>query len=133
MTLGLRRIGLAACGGLLTVVAAFAVPSCNGNEDAFGEIGGYVDGGADATFGGGTSIALAAPDGSASLKAFPYPQDPGAGAFYVTISGESNALTGYPFPPADFTADTYMVDGWNCGSTSTSSSWITSSSGPIRT
>jgi hypothetical protein len=38
--------------------------------------------------------------------------DPGAGAFWVTISGESNALTGYPFPPNNFAADTYMVDGW---------------------
>src|SRR5665213_1030113 len=38
--------------------------------------------------------------------------DPGAGAVYVTISGESNALTGYPFPPGDFSQDTYMYDGW---------------------
>ena len=41
-----------------------------------------------------------------------YPADPGAGAFYVTISGESNALTGYPFPPDNFSTDTYMPDGW---------------------
>jgi hypothetical protein len=48
------------------------------------------------------------------LKSFPVggPPDPGAGAFYVTLSGESNALTGYPFPPDSFSADTYMVDGW---------------------
>jgi hypothetical protein len=40
------------------------------------------------------------------------PGDPGAGAVWVTISGESNALTGYPFPPDNFQADTYMYDGW---------------------
>ncbi len=40
------------------------------------------------------------------------PPDPGACAVYVTISGESNALTGYPFPPGSWTNDTYMVDGW---------------------
>jgi hypothetical protein len=40
------------------------------------------------------------------------PSDPGPGAIYVTISGESNALTGYPFPPNDYSLDTYMYDGW---------------------
>ena len=50
--------------------------------------------------------------GSESLKPFIAPDDPGAGAVYVTISGESNAVVGYPFPPNDFTTDTYMVDGW---------------------
>jgi hypothetical protein len=40
------------------------------------------------------------------------PGDPGANAVWVTISGESNALVGYPFPPDNFQADTYMVDGW---------------------
>ena len=40
------------------------------------------------------------------------PGDPGAAAVWVTISGESNALTGYPFPPKDFGSDTYMFDGW---------------------
>jgi hypothetical protein len=62
--------------------------------------------------GGEPEAALIAEDGGPSLKPFVYPNDPGPGAFYVTISGESNALTGYPFPPADFGTDTYMVDGW---------------------
>jgi hypothetical protein len=64
--------------------------------------GGGLDGGTDVQIGieGGT------------LKQFAYPADPGAGAFYVTISGESNALTGYPFPPDNFSTDTYMPDGW---------------------
>jgi hypothetical protein len=30
----------------------------------------------------------------------------------VTISGESNALAGYPFPPGDWANDTYFYDGW---------------------
>jgi hypothetical protein len=49
-----------------------------------------------------------------TLKPFPVggPPDPGAGAFYVTISGESNAIDGYPFPPFDYSTDTYMYDGW---------------------
>jgi hypothetical protein len=108
------RAWIKAGAGALAAAAfiSLVAPSCSSTSDNFGEIGGYVDAGADAVFGGGTTPALAAPDGSASLMAFPYPQDPGAGAFYVTISGESNALTGYPFPPADFSADTYMVDGW---------------------
>ncbi|MGO9832922.1 MAG: hypothetical protein ACLP1X_01770 [Polyangiaceae bacterium] len=40
------------------------------------------------------------------------PGDPGANAVYVTISGEENALTAYPFPPDNFQTDTYMFDGW---------------------
>ena len=58
--------------------------------------------------------AMVANDAGQQLKPFPVggPPDPGAGAFYVTISGESNAITGYPFPPDNFTTDTYMVDGW---------------------
>jgi hypothetical protein len=51
-------------------------------------------------------------DAGLSLKPFTAPTDPGAGSVWVTISGEVNALTGYPFPPADWTNDTYMFDGW---------------------
>jgi len=40
------------------------------------------------------------------------PGDPGPNAVYVTISGEQNALTAYPFPPDNFQNDTYMFDGW---------------------
>ena len=57
------------------------------------------------------SIAIVG-DGGASAKSFSPPGDPGAGAVYVTISGESNAITGYPFPPGDWTNDTYLYDGW---------------------
>jgi hypothetical protein len=51
-------------------------------------------------------------DAGLSLQSFTPPTDPGAGSVWVTISGEVNALTGYPFPPADWTNDTYMFDGW---------------------
>jgi hypothetical protein len=49
-----------------------------------------------------------------TVQSFPLsgPGDPGAGAVYVTISGEANAITGYPFPPSSWTNGTYMVDGW---------------------
>ena len=38
--------------------------------------------------------------------------DPGAGGFLLTISGEVNAIAGYPYPPFDI-SQTWMVDGWN--------------------
>ena len=41
-----------------------------------------------------------------NLRPFTAPGDPGAGAFWVTISGESNAPTGYPFPPTSFGTST---------------------------
>jgi hypothetical protein len=51
-------------------------------------------------------------DAGLSVRAFLAPTDPGANGVYVTISGESNAISGYPFPPVDWTNDTYMFDGW---------------------
>ncbi len=70
----------------------------------------YVNGNPNAT---GTTIALKS-DAGAAVQPFAVngPADPGAGAVYVTVSGESNALTGYPYPPGDWTNDTYLVDGW---------------------
>jgi hypothetical protein len=64
--------------------------------------------------GGDAGTVVLADDAGHEAKPFPSggPRDPGAGAVYATISGESNALTGYPFPPGDFMADTYMIDGW---------------------
>jgi hypothetical protein len=47
-----------------------------------------------------------------TLKTFGAVTDPGAGGFLITISGEVNALTGYPYPPFD-PSQTWMVDGWN--------------------
>jgi hypothetical protein len=50
------------------------------------------------------------PDGG--LGAFTPPKDPGKGGVLVTASGESIALTGYPFPPAN-PDDPQMYDGWD--------------------
>ncbi len=47
-----------------------------------------------------------------TLKTFVAPTDPGAGGFVFSISGEVNAITGYPFPPFD-PSQTWMVDGYN--------------------
>jgi hypothetical protein len=71
------------------------------------------DAGADATLGDAGTVALAG-DGGQALRPLPLngPADPGAGSVYVTVSGESNAITGYPFPPGNFKTDTYMDDGW---------------------
>jgi hypothetical protein len=47
-----------------------------------------------------------------TLKAIGTVTDPGANAFLITISGEVNAISGYPYPPFDI-SQTWMVDGWN--------------------
>jgi hypothetical protein len=99
----LALTGLAAIPLAVTMTMAAA---CN---DLPGTVTGVLpDAGAD-----GFTAAIVGSAGS--LKPFPVngPADPGAGAIYVTISGESNALTGYPFPPiGQFTTGTYMFDGW---------------------
>jgi hypothetical protein len=59
----------------------------------------------------GPGDAGAAGDDS-GLMPFAMPGDPGAGAVYVTISGEANAVGGYPFPPSDWVNGTYFFDGW---------------------
>jgi hypothetical protein len=94
---------------LLPMPVALFAGACDLNDLSSGAIGGYVDGGA----GSATScVTPALTTDAGALKPFTCPEDPGAGAFYVTISGESNALTGYPFPPTNFASDTYMPDGW---------------------
>jgi hypothetical protein len=47
-----------------------------------------------------------------TLRTFARLADPGAGAFVFSISGEENAIAGYPYPPLDPSA-TWMVDGWS--------------------
>jgi hypothetical protein len=109
MTVGTRRVAAA-------LLAASALALAGGGWlsacDNIGNQGPFVPGcSSDAGAADGTSIEN---DAGQALKPFPSagPCDPGAGGIYVTISGESNALTGYPFPPGDFMQDTYMVDGW---------------------
>ena len=60
----------------------------------------------------GASVQAWPPSGVTCSSGNACPADPGAGAVYVTISGESNALSGYPFPPGDWANDTYFYDGW---------------------
>jgi hypothetical protein len=57
--------------------------------------------------------AAAIQDGNGhTLRAFGSVSDPGAGGFLITLSGEVNAISGYPYPPFDI-SQTWMVDGWN--------------------
>jgi hypothetical protein len=106
-------VGLAASSGLVS--AGLAVSACSSNSASPGQTSPYVDAATGTPDAESTPDAEPASDaGPAFTRSFPSPPpgDPGAGAVYVTISGESNALTGYPFPPKDFTQDTYMFDGW---------------------
>ena len=108
-----KRIATAglALGAGLVLSSGLAMSACS-SSSAGGAPGGYVDsGGGDGTTGDSGPDVIVGGEGG-TLLTFAYPADPGAGAFYVTISGESNALTGYPFPPDNFSADTYMPDGW---------------------
>jgi hypothetical protein len=47
-----------------------------------------------------------------ALKTFAPPGDTGPDTFVFSISGEVNAISGYPYPPYD-PSQTWMVDGWN--------------------
>lgn len=109
---------IGAAGGSL-LLGCLVGPACSSRSP-----GGYALY-TDASAGLGTSPGQTTvrDDAGASLKpwprpgitcsgASPCPGDPGAGSVYVTISGESNAISGYPFPPADWSRDTYFVDGW---------------------
>jgi hypothetical protein len=95
--------GLAGSAGLCVSACSSAGPT-GASPFVDGSTGGLGDGGAPAIISG---------EGG-TLKTFAYPQDPGPGAVYVTISGESSAVTGYPFPPAAgaWGSSTFMVDGW---------------------
>jgi hypothetical protein len=48
-----------------------------------------------------------------TLKTFCIPGDPGPNGIYVSASGETLSLYGFPFPPLDPSMDTFMVDGWS--------------------
>jgi hypothetical protein len=101
--------------GAGSVLSAGVATSACSSSSSGEQTGGYVDSGASGDGAAGPdAMTFPSPDGGdgGALKAFAYPADPGAGAFYVTISGESNALTGYPFPPDNYVNDTYMPDGW---------------------
>ncbi len=57
------------------------------------------------------NVTTPASDGGLALVPNGDQPDPGAGALYLTASGEALAVTGYDFPPAS-PDDTFLVDGW---------------------
>ncbi len=92
---------LVASAGLAAIVLGAAATACDVSVPPSGAAIYY------------TPPAAAIPDGNGhTLKKFTAPIDPGAGGFVFTVSGEVNAITGYPYPPFDPSA-TWMVDGWN--------------------
>jgi hypothetical protein len=94
--------------GCTFVAGAILAAACTSSDDR-GSVQLYTGaGGLDASAGAG----VVANDAGETLMAFTPPADPGAGAVYVTISGEANAIIGYPFPPSDWANDTYFFDGW---------------------
>ena len=108
----LTRACLAGTSALLAAVALVG-SACSLDENPPVTVSPFIDGGGGNLNGGsGRAAEPITNDAGQSLVTLNAPGDPGAGAVYVTISGESNAVTGYPFPPNDFTTDTYMVDGW---------------------
>jgi hypothetical protein len=99
----LARVGIGASAGV-------CIAACSSSSSPSQSI--YTEAGT-----AGVTTAMTAPlanDAGAAVQPFTVggPADPGPGRIYVTISGESNALTGYPFPPSDWTNDTYLFDGW---------------------
>jgi hypothetical protein len=106
---GIAIAELALCGGLVLSLG-FTSSGCSSGSSPAQSV--FVDSGGGGSSGNDCQGSAIAGDAGQALKCFNYPADPGAGAFYVTISGESNALTGYPFPPDNYSADTYMPDGW---------------------
>jgi hypothetical protein len=105
-------------GGALALPAMLGAAACSSSSSGNGNP--FVDSGSTDTFsfeGSGEAGVQALkpwpPPGDSCQRTDPNcPGDPGANGIYVTISGEVNALTGYPFPPTNPAQDTYMVDGW---------------------
>jgi hypothetical protein len=106
----IKLIGAVGCSSL--VVAGLGVAACSSSSSPGTTP--FVDGGGGglADTSTGQDVAQPSNEAGASLKPFAAPADPGANQVYVTISGEANAIIGYPFPPDNFTNDTYMFDGW---------------------
>ncbi|MET0594572.1 MAG: hypothetical protein ABW133_17865 [Polyangiaceae bacterium] len=82
------------------------VGGCSGDNstDPAGGTGGAGGSGGSGGSGG------ANPDGG--LWDFTPPVDPGKGGVLITASGETIAMSGYPFPPAN-ADDPQLYDGWN--------------------
>jgi hypothetical protein len=96
------------CDKALVVAFLSAVfPACSSPAPSYISI--YTDAG---NLNSVADLGVISNDAGQELKTFTAPSNPGANGVYVTISGESNAVTGYAFPPASFADDTYMYDGW---------------------
>jgi hypothetical protein len=93
--------------GGATLASAVAIACVNAPDPSGASL--YTDAGSSL---GARDAGVISDDAGHVLKALPFPADPGAGGVYVTLSGESNALTGYAFPPTDWGGGTFMVDGW---------------------
>jgi len=113
----LVTLAAAAVAGAVVFAGGLSGAACSSGSSGTGR-GIYVDGSTDGGAGQETS-----PGDGGGLKSWPQPGvtctdptkcpgDPGANAFWVTISGEANAISGYPFPPGDYVNDTYFFDGW---------------------
>jgi hypothetical protein len=105
--------GMVLCAGLFA--PACLQPSNEGISSIYTDAGGLpigAMGGVALTGDAGASVQAWPPPGTSCSNAAQCPGDPGAGAIYVTISGEANALSGYPFPPGNWANDTYFFDGW---------------------
>jgi hypothetical protein len=106
-----RVVGALTAGVSIATLASLVTPGCSSSTSA---VAPSHDSGTDSA---NMGDAVVKNDAGQQLKPFAVggPPDPGAGGIWVTISGETNALTGYPFPPGTgnaWTNDTYMFDGW---------------------
>ena len=104
MLRGKRRLTLIAIAGI-GAIAAFGLDTACSSSTPTGTGGGTVYPPPPKQ---GTIVDAA----GHTLKNLGSVTDPGGGGFLITISGEVNALSGYPYPPFDV-SQTWMVDGWN--------------------
>jgi hypothetical protein len=104
-------------GALWTTLAIALGVACSSSKSAGGpDASTGSEGGSSSCYGGFpppvSDIISAEEGGGGTLQTFTCPADPGANAFVFSISGEVNAVVGYPYPPFD-PSQTWMVDGWN--------------------
>jgi hypothetical protein len=101
--------------GTALVIAVGVACSSSSNKSTGGPDA-STEGGSSSCYGGlppPVSDTISAEEGGGgTLQQFTCPSDPGPNAFLFSISGEVNAVVGYPYPPFDPT-QTWMVDGWN--------------------
>jgi hypothetical protein len=104
-------------GALGTTLAIALVVACSSSSNkSTGGPDASTEGGSSSCYGGfpppASDTISAEEGGGGTLQTFTCPSDPGPNAFVFSISGEVNAVVGYPYPPFD-PSQTWMVDGWN--------------------